>query len=145
MHALKEFIHKVLCEADEQKTQDIRAVFKDWIRRFETEYIQVEKDKGYTVTSFTLKESKNYIYIVEDFSEWHRDDWFIIAQRKSDGHIFIVDTLASTFAFAFAHIDYYKEQGWLFELASVEHFNVAIMASDNLGEFNALCKAMGVK
>ena len=112
MHTLKEFIHKVLCEADdadEQKVQDIKAVFEDWIERFETEYVQIEEDNGYTVTSLTLKENEDYIYISPDLSEWHRDDWFIIAQRKSDEHIFVADTLA--LALTSADVDFCKKQG----------------------------------
>ena len=155
MHTLKEFIHKVLCEADEadkHKAQDIRAVFSAWIERFGTEYAQVAKDKGYTNASLNIEENESFIYVLQNFNAWYRNDYFIIAQRKSDRHILVVNALARSFAlpfafafaFALAHVGYYKGHKWLYELASIEHLKVAMAASDNLEEFYALCKAMGM-
>src|SRR3990167_798587 len=126
------------------RAQDTRAVFEDWIKRFKAEYIQVVKDADHAISSLNVKENESFIYISSDF-KWYGNDYYVIAQRKSDGHIFVVDTftLALPFASIDAHVELYKELGYALELASVEHLNVAMMASDNLGEFYALCEAMG--
>src|SRR3990167_3829119 len=111
MRTLKEFIHKVLCEADEQKAQNTKSVFEDWIKRFGTEYIQLRKSKGHTVTSLTLKENEDIIYISSDIKEWPRNDYFVIAQKKSDGHVFIGSiftfALALALAFVFTYTTFY--------------------------------------
>ena len=133
----------------------IEAILNTWIERFGAEYVQRVKKSGCSASSLTLEENEDIVFISIDFEVEHKYKYFIIAQRKSDRHILVVDILAFdlafdlalTFAFAcpFAHVDYYKARGWLHELASIEHFNVAMMASDNLEEFYALCKAMDVK
>ena len=127
----------------------IEAILNTWIERFGAEYVQRVKKSGYNASSLTLEENEDNVFISVDFEVEHRDDWFIIAQRKSDRHILVVNALAFPFPFALAltiaYTDYYKGRGWVFELASIEHLNAATTASDNLGEFYALCKVMSVK